>query len=106
MYIPHFFSLPNGVQRSTFDTGLDDYLAPFQVFINTSVIQDKTLTIYINFGKFKLEKAPNFVTRPASNVDCRTSFGSEKKFAMHISVKCVVSSRCDVVEVHIVKLDV
>ena len=42
-------------------------LAPFQVFINTSVIQDKTLTIYINFGKFKLEKAPNFVTRPASN---------------------------------------
>jgi hypothetical protein len=55
-------------------------LAPFQVFINTSVfqdIQDKTLTIYINFGKFKLEKAPNFVTRPASNVDRRTPFGSE-----------------------------
>ena len=65
-------------------------LAPFQVFINTSVIQDKTLTIYINFGKFKLEKAPNFVTRPASNVDRRTPFGSEKKFGMHISVKCVV----------------
>ena len=59
-------------------------LAPFQVFINTSVIQDiqdKTLTIYINFGKFKLEKAPNFVTRPASNVDHRTPFGSEKKNA-------------------------
>jgi hypothetical protein len=37
-------------------------LAPFQVFINTSVIQDKTLIIYINVGKFKLEKAPNFVT--------------------------------------------
>ena len=66
-------------------------LAPFQVFINTSVIQDKTLTIYINFGKFKLEKAPNFVTRPASNVDRRTPFGSEKKFGMHISVKCVVN---------------
>ena len=66
-------------------------LAPFQVFINTSVIQDKTLTIYINFGKFKLEKAPNFVTRPASNVDRRTPFGSEKIFGMHI-VKCVVIS--------------
>jgi hypothetical protein len=66
-------------------------LAPFQVFINTSVIQDKTLTIYINFGKFKFEKAPNFVTRPASNVDRRTPFGSEKKFGMHISVKCVVT---------------
>jgi hypothetical protein len=55
-------------------------LAPFQVFINTSVIQDiqdKTLTIYINFVKFKLEKAPNFVTRPASNVDRRMPFGSE-----------------------------
>ena len=65
-------------------------LAPFQDFINTSVIQDKTLTIYINFGKFKLEKAPNFVTRPASNVDRPTPFGSEKKFGMHISVKCVV----------------
>jgi hypothetical protein len=49
------------------------------------------LTIYINFGKFKLEKAPNFVTRPASNVDRRTPFGSEKKFGMHISVKCVVT---------------
>jgi hypothetical protein len=48
------------------------------------------LTIYIKFGKFKLEKAPNFVTRPASNVDRRTLFGSEKKFGMHISVKCVV----------------
>jgi hypothetical protein len=52
-------------------------LTPFQVFINTSIIQDKTLTIYINFGKFKLEKAPNFVNRPASNVDSRTPFGSE-----------------------------
>ena len=61
-------------------------LAPFQVFINTSVIQDKTLTIYINFGKFKLEKAPNFVTRPASNVDRRTPFGSENKIRnAHIS---------------------
>jgi hypothetical protein len=41
----------------------------FQVFINTSVIQDKTLTIYINFGKF----------------------GSENwKCGMHISVKCAV----------------
>jgi hypothetical protein len=49
-------------------------LAPFQVFINTSVIQDKTLTIYINFGKFKLK------------------IRSEKKFGMHISVKCVVKS--------------
>ena len=66
-------------------------LAPFQVFINTSVIQDKTLTIYINFGKFKLEKAPNFVTRPASNVDRRTPFGSEKKCGMHISVKCATA---------------
>ena len=46
---------------------------------------DKTLTIYINFGKFKLEKAPNFVTKPASNVDRRTPFGSEKKCGMHIS---------------------
>ena len=66
-------------------------LAPFQVFVDTSVIQDKTLTIYINFRKFKLEKASNFVTRPASNVDRRTPFGSEKKCGMHISVKCVVS---------------
>jgi hypothetical protein len=49
------------------------------------------LTIYINVGKFKLEKAPNFVTRPASNVDRRTPFGSEKKCGVHISVKCVVS---------------
>jgi hypothetical protein len=47
-------------------------LAPFQVFINTSVIQDKTLTIYINVGKFKLEKAPNFVTRPTSTVERRS----------------------------------
>jgi hypothetical protein len=47
-------------------------LAPFQVSINTSVIQDKTLTIYINFGKFKLEKEPNFVTRPASTVERRS----------------------------------
>ena len=54
--------------------------------MNTSVIQDKTLTIYINFGKFKLEKAPNFVTRPASNVDRRKPFGSEKKIRnAHIS---------------------
>jgi hypothetical protein len=93
MCIPHFFSLPNGVRRST-QAWLQN-LAPFEVFINTSVIQDKTLTIYINFGKFKLEKAPNFVTRPASNVDRRTPFGSEKKFGMHISVKCVV--RCIIV---------
>jgi hypothetical protein len=68
-------------------------LAPFQVFINTSVIQDKTLTIYINVGKFKLEKAPNFVTRPASNVDRRAPFGSEKKCGVHISVKCVVNQK-------------
>ena len=66
-------------------------LAHFQVFINTSFIQDKTLTIYINVGKFKLEKAPNFVTRPASNVDRRTPFGSEKKCGVHISVKCVIT---------------
>jgi hypothetical protein len=31
-------------------------LAPFQVFSNTSVIQDKILTIYINFGKFKIKR--------------------------------------------------
>ena len=60
MCIPHFFSLPNGVRRSTrsTQTWLQN-LAPFQIFINTSVIQDiqdKTLTIYINFGKFKLER--------------------------------------------------
>jgi hypothetical protein len=30
------------------------------------------ILIYINFGKFKLEKAPNFVTRPASNVERRS----------------------------------
>jgi hypothetical protein len=78
MCIPHFFSLPNDGRRST-QAWLQN-LAPFQVFINTSAIQDiqdKTLTIYINFGKFKLEKAPNFVTRPAPNVDRRTPFGSE-----------------------------
>jgi hypothetical protein len=40
--------------------------------------------------KFKLEKAPNFVTRPASNVDRRTPFGSEKKCGVHNPVKCVV----------------
>jgi hypothetical protein len=39
---------------------------------------------------WKFEKAPNFVTRPVSNVDRRTPFGSEKKCGMHISVKCVV----------------
>ena len=96
MCIPHFFSLPNGVRRST-QAWLQN-LAHFQVFINTSVIQDiqdKTLTIYINFGKFKLEKAPNFVTRPASNVERRTPFGSENwKCGMHISVKCVVIKVC------------
>ena len=46
-----FFPLPNGVRRSTFDAGLVAWLqklAPFQVFINTSVIQNKTLTIYID----------------------------------------------------------
>jgi hypothetical protein len=43
-----FFSLPNGVRRSTFDAAWLQKLAPFQVFINTSVIQDKTLTIYID----------------------------------------------------------
>jgi hypothetical protein len=44
------------------------------------------ILIYINFGKFKLQKAPNFVTRPASNVDRRTLFGSEKKMrSAHIS---------------------
>ena len=40
-----FFSLPNGVRRSTFDAGLVTKFGAFQVFINTSVIQDKTLTI-------------------------------------------------------------
>jgi hypothetical protein len=35
-------------------------LAPFQVFINTSVIQDKILTIYINFGKFKIKRRQIF----------------------------------------------
>jgi hypothetical protein len=89
MCIPHFFSLPNGVRRSTFDTGLVTKFGAFSSF--HQFIQDvKTLTIHINFGKFKLEKAPNFVTKPASNVDRRTPFGSEKKFGMHISVKCVV----------------
>jgi hypothetical protein len=71
MCIPHFsrFRTAFDGRRST-QAWLQN-LAPFQVFINTSVIQDiedKTLTIYINFGKFKLEKVPNFVTRPASNV--------------------------------------
>jgi hypothetical protein len=41
---------------------------------------------------WKLEKAPNFVTRPVSNVDRRTPFGSEKKCGMHISVKCLVNT--------------
>jgi hypothetical protein len=62
MCIPHFFLASE--RRSTFDVRRSTQawlqnLAPFQVFINTSVIQDiqdKTLTIYINFGKFKLEK--------------------------------------------------
>jgi hypothetical protein len=63
MCIPHFFSLPNGFRRSTFDAGL----------VTKFGVQDKRLTIYIKFGKFKLEKAPNFVNRPASNVDRRTS---------------------------------
>ena len=93
MCIPHFFFR----FRTAFDGRRSTQawlhnLAPFQVFVDTSVIQDKTLTIYINFRKFKLEKAPNFVTRPASNVDRRTPFGSEKKYGMHISVKCVVNN--------------
>ena len=90
MCIPHFsrFQTAFDGRRST-QAWLQN-LAPFQVFINTSVIQDKTLTIYINDGKFKLEKAPNFVTRPASNVYRRTLFGREKKCGVHISVKCVV----------------
>jgi hypothetical protein len=67
-----FFSLPNGVRRSTFDTGLVTKFGAFSSF-HQFIQDDKTLTIYINFGKFKLEKAPNFVTRPASNVDRRTS---------------------------------
>jgi hypothetical protein len=44
---------------------------------------------------WKLEKAPNFVTRPASNVDRRTPFGSEKNCGMHISVKWVVNKKCE-----------
>ena len=78
MCIPHFFSLPNDGRRST-QAWLQN-LAPFQVFINTSVIQDiqdKTLNIYIDFGKFKLEKALNFVTRPASTVERRSQAGTE-----------------------------
>jgi hypothetical protein len=44
------------------------------------------ILIYIKFGIFKLEKVPNIVTRPASNVDRRTPFGSEKKMRnAHIS---------------------
>jgi hypothetical protein len=49
---------------------------------------------------WKLEKAPNFVTRPASNVDRRTPFGSEKKMPnAHISEmrsksRCIVCLHC------------
>ena len=60
MCIPHFsrFRTAFNGRRST-QAWLQN-VAPFQVFIITSVIQDKKLTIYINFGKLKLEKARNF----------------------------------------------
>jgi hypothetical protein len=80
-----FFSLPNGVRRRP------GYKI-WRLFKFSSILLSfKTrhwlfILIYINFGKFKLEKAPNFVTRPASNVDRRTPFGSEKKMRnAHIS---------------------
>jgi hypothetical protein len=44
MCIPHFFLAS---ERCSTQAWLQN-LTPFQVFINTSVIQDKTLTIYID----------------------------------------------------------
>ena len=86
MCIPHFFSLPNGVRRSTFDTGPVTKFGAFSSFHQYFSIQDKTLTIYINFGKFKLEKAPNFVTRPASNVGPSNAVRKREKMRnAHIS---------------------
>jgi hypothetical protein len=65
MCIPHFFSLPNGVRRSTFDTGLVTkfgFSSFHQYFCHSRQDIDY---LYYNFGKFKLEKAPNFVTMQA-----------------------------------------
>jgi hypothetical protein len=66
-----FFSLPNGVWRRP---GYKIWrLFKFSSILLSFKIRHWLFRpIYINFGKFKPEKAPNFVTRPASNVDRRT----------------------------------
>jgi hypothetical protein len=81
-------------RRSTVDVRRRPGYKIWRLFKFSSILLSfKTLAIYINVGKFKLEKAPNFVTRPASNVDRRTPFGREKKCGVHISVKCIVKSK-------------
>jgi hypothetical protein len=90
MCIPHFFLASE--RRSTVNVRRRPGYKIWRLFKFSSILLSfKTrywlfILIYINFGKFKLEKAPNFVTRPASNVDRRPSFGSEKKMRnAHIS---------------------
>ena len=90
MCILHFFLASE--RRSTFDVRRRPGYKNWRLFKFSSILLSfKTrhwlfILIYINFGKFKLDKAPNFVTRPASNVDLRTPFGSQKKMrSAHIS---------------------
>ena len=90
MCIPHFFLASE--RRSTVDVRRRPGYKIWRLFKFSSILLSfKTrhwlfILIYIKFGIFKLEKAPNFVTRPASNVDRRTPFGSEKKMRnAHIS---------------------
>jgi hypothetical protein len=90
MCIPHFFLASE--RRSTVDVRRRPGYKIWRLFKFSSIrLSFKTrhwlfILIYIKFGIFKLEKAPNFVTRPASNVDRRTPFGSEKKMRnAHIS---------------------
>jgi hypothetical protein len=90
MCTPHFFLASE--RRSTFDVRRRPGYKNWRLLKFSSILLSfKTrhwlfILIYINFGKFKLEKAPIFVTRPASNVDRRTPFGSENKMRnAHIS---------------------
>jgi hypothetical protein len=76
MHSAFFSRFPNGVRQSTFDTGLVTKFGAFssfhQYFCHSRQDIDFGNILTINFRKFKLEKAPNFVTRPASNIECRS----------------------------------
>jgi hypothetical protein len=94
MCIRHFFLASE--RRSTVDVRRRPGYKIWRLFKFSSILLSfKTrhwlyILIYINFAIFKLEKAPNFVTRPASTVERRSEV--RKKCGMHISVKCVVNT--------------